>query len=124
MRWMTWRAICGCPYGADFFISVWNLHRNPRLWDNPDKFDPDRFPLDQKMPNETTQNFAYLPFGGGQRKCVGDQFAMMESVVILAHLLQNFDFALDGLAEDVGMSTGATIHTKNGLNMKLTRRVK
>ena len=70
--------------GTDFFISVWNLHRNPRLWENPDKFDPDRFPLDERMPNEVTQNYAYLPFGGGQRKCVGDQFALFESIVTLA----------------------------------------
>ena len=38
--------------GTDFFISVWNLHRNPRLWPEPDRFNPDRFPIDQKMPNE------------------------------------------------------------------------
>jgi beta-ring hydroxylase len=63
---------------------VWNLHRNPRLWENPDKFDPDRFPIDERMPNEVTQNYAYLPFGGGQRKCVGDQFALFESIVTLA----------------------------------------
>ena len=47
-----------------------------------------------------------MPFGGGQRKCVGDQFAMMEAVVILSSLLSKYDIALAGRPEDVGMSTG------------------
>ena len=100
--------------GTDFFISVWNLHRNPRLWENPDKFDPDRFPLDERMPNEVTQNYAYLPFGGGQRKCVGDQFALFESIVTLAMVCRRFDFELDASKhpnDECGMTTGATIHT-------------
>ena len=53
------------------FISVWNLHRSPKLWDEPDKFRPERFPVDQPMPTESTCNYAYLPFGGGKRKCIG-----------------------------------------------------
>ena len=80
--------------GANIFISVWNLHRNPRLWDNPDAFDPERFtrpqpgdrhaswdgytPREDLMqgggkslyPSEIDSAFGYVPFGGGQRKCV------------------------------------------------------
>jgi beta-ring hydroxylase len=111
--------------GTDFFISVWNLHRNPRLWENPDKFDPDRFPLDERMPNEVTQNYAYLPFGGGQRKCVGDQFALFESIVTLAMVCRRFDFELDASKhpnDECGMTTGATIHTVSGLHLKLKAR--
>lgn len=131
--------------GANIFISVWNLHRNPRMWDNPDDFDPSRFtrpqpatrhgswegytPRDDLLqgskslyPNEIDSDFGYVPFGGGQRKCVGDQFAMMEAVVILADVMSKYDMALAGAPEDVGMSTGATIHTKNGLMMRLTHR--
>ena len=111
--------------GTDFFISVWNLHRNPRLWEDPDTFNPDRFPIDEKMPNEVTENYAYLPFGGGQRKCVGDQFALFESIVTLAMVCRRFDFELDPTKHpngECGMTTGATIHTVNGLHLKLTRR--
>ena len=57
--------------GSDMFISVWNLHRSSALWDRPNDFDPDRFPVDLPVPTEVTQNFAYLPFGGGRRKCIG-----------------------------------------------------
>ena len=111
--------------GTDFFISVWNLHRNPRIWPDPDAFKPERFPITGPMPNEYTEDYAYLPFGGGQRKCVGDQFAMFESIVSLAMLMRRFDFELDESKHpdgECGMTTGATIHTTNGLHVKLKRR--
>ena len=47
--------------GEDIFISVWNLHRSPKLWDDADKFKPERWPIDGPNPNETNQNFKYLP---------------------------------------------------------------
>lgn len=130
------------PKGTDIFIATWNIHRSPDFWEEPEKYNPDRFskpyankkdtqwkgytpgPANSPYPNEAHSDFAFLPFGGGSRKCVGDQFAMMESTVTLAVVLQNFDFTLTGKPEDVGMRTGATIHTANGLNMKVSRRMK
>ncbi|GLC45871.1 hypothetical protein PLESTB_001447900 [Pleodorina starrii] len=111
------------PAGSDLFISVWNLHRSPKLWDEPDKFKPERFgPLDGPVPNEVTENFAYLPFGGGRRKCIGDQFALFEALVALAMLLRRYDFVVDATKPPVGMTTGATIHTTGGLYMHIKRR--
>mmetsp|Transcript_26408 Transcript_26408/g.61203 ORF Transcript_26408/g.61203 Transcript_26408/m.61203 type:complete len:600 (+) Transcript_26408:244-2043(+) len=129
--------------GANVFISVWNLHRNPNLWDEPNKFDPSRWagrkepfsdltswkgyePRENPgmYPNEVDADFAYIPFGGGQRKCVGDQFAMMEAVIILSKVLQKFDIQLAVPPEEVGMSTGATIHTRAGLKVRCTPRNK
>ena len=107
------------------FSSGGNLHRNPRIWDEPD-VKPERFPVEAPMPNEYTEDYAYLPFGGGQRKCVGDQFAIFESIVSLAMLMRRFDVELDASKHpdgECGMTTGATIyHTTNGLHVKLTRR--
>jgi cytochrome P450 len=57
--------------GSDLFISVWNLHRSEEHWERPHEFDPDRFDVNGPIPNEVTQDFAYLPFGGGKRKCIG-----------------------------------------------------
>lgn len=109
--------------GEDIFISLWNLHRSPHLWDDADKFEPERWPLDGPNPNETNQNFRYLPFGGGQRKCIGDMFATFETVVALAMLVRRFNFQMAIGAPPVVMTTGATIHTTQGLNMTVTRRI-
>ncbi|KAG6496578.1 cytochrome P450 97B2, chloroplastic-like [Zingiber officinale] len=129
------------PAGTDIFISVYNLHRSPYFWDKPDEFEPERF-LTPKAnegiagwagydpsrspgamyPNEITSDFAFIPFGGGPRKCVGDQFALLESTVALALLLQKFDVQLRGSPDEVQLITGATIHTKSGLWCKLRRR--
>ena len=63
----------------------------------------------------------YIPFSGGPRKCVGDQFALMEAVIALAVLLKRFDFQMVP-DQDIGMTTGATIHTQNGLFMTVKDR--
>ncbi|CAN1765621.1 Protein LUTEIN DEFICIENT 5, chloroplastic [Linum perenne] len=109
--------------GEDIFISVWNLHRSPHHWQDADKFNPERWPLDGPNPNETNQNFSYLPFGGGPRKCVGDMFATFETVVAVAMLIRRFNFQMALGAPPVEMTTGATIHTTKGLNMTVTRRI-
>ncbi|KAE9448033.1 hypothetical protein C3L33_20060, partial [Rhododendron williamsianum] len=112
------------PRGEDIFISVWNLHRCPKHWEDADKFNPERWPLDGPNPNETNQNFSYLPFGGGPRKCVGDMFASFENIVAVAMLVRRFNFEVALGAPCVEMTTGATIHTTEGLNMRVTRRIK
>ncbi|XP_017977669.1 PREDICTED: protein LUTEIN DEFICIENT 5, chloroplastic isoform X2 [Theobroma cacao] len=109
--------------GEDIFISVWNLHHSPSLWEDPEKFNPERWPLDGPNPNETNQNFCYLPFGGGPRKCVGDMFASFENVVAVAMLVRRFNFQMALGAPPVEMTTGATIHTTGGLKMTVTRRI-
>ena len=63
-----------------------------------------------------------MPFGGGSRKCIGDQFATMEATVVLARIVHAYNFELVGPPGDVGMVTGATIHTDKGLNMRVTKR--
>lgn len=108
--------------GADMFISVWNIHRSPKLWERPDEFDPDRWGLNGAVPTEVTHDFAYLPFGGGKRKCIGDQFALFEAVVSLAMLTRRFTFSTAKNAPPVGMTTGATIHTSHGLLMDIQPR--
>ena len=111
------------PAGADIFISTWNLHRSPLLWDRPHDFDPGRFgPLDAPIPNEFTENYRYLPLGGGLRKCIGDQFALLESIAALSVIMRRFDFDLDPAGPPVGMTTGATIHTTAGLHLRLRAR--
>ena len=109
------------PAGQDVMISVYNIHRSPVVWDEPDAFRPERFPLDRPVPNEQNTDYTFIPFSGGARKCVGDQFALMEAVCALAVVLRQYDFRLVP-NQEVGMTTGATIHTTNGLYMFVSRR--
>ncbi|XP_020581080.1 protein LUTEIN DEFICIENT 5, chloroplastic [Phalaenopsis equestris] len=108
--------------GEDIFISVWNIHRSPVHWENAESFIPERWPIDGPNPNEVNQNFSYLPFGGGPRKCVGDMFATFEIVVATAMLVRRFNFEMAPGAPPVEMTTGATIHTTEGLKMTVTHR--
>ncbi|ELP65262.1 cytochrome P450 [Streptomyces turgidiscabies] len=76
------------PAGADVLISPWVTHRHPAHWDDPDRFDPDRFTPDQES---ARHRYAWLPFGGGPRACIGRHFSMLESVLALAVLLREYD---------------------------------
>ena len=75
--------------GADITLSQWVTHRHPALWRDPDAFDPDRFARADELPR-----FAYFPFSGGARQCIGMSFALMEAQLILATVLQRHPLAL------------------------------
>lgn len=69
------------PPGAGVIISPWSLHRNPRWFPDPNRFDPERF---SDEPQRTRPPFSYIPFGAGGRRCLGESFAEMEGLLILA----------------------------------------
>lgn len=73
--------------GDTVMLPIYALHRNHLLWPDPHRFDPDRFAGDASH-----DRFAYLPFGGGPRICIGASFALQEAVIILASLLARFRF--------------------------------
>lgn len=73
--------------GYNVIISVYVIHRHPDFWENPDQFDPDRF-LPERSANR--HKYAYFPFGGGPRMCIGNNFALMEMTLILAMILQRY----------------------------------
>lgn len=107
--------------GQDVMISVYNIHHSPAVWDDAEAFQPERFSLDTPTPNEQNTDYRYIPFSGGPRKCVGDQFALMEAVIAVAVILHQFDAELTP-GQEIGMTTGATIHTTNGLYMNVSAR--
>ncbi|WVY97354.1 hypothetical protein V8G54_029505 [Vigna mungo] len=98
--------------GQDIMISVYNIHRSSEVWDRAEEFIPERFDLDGPVPNETNTDFRFIPFSGGPRKCVGDQFALLEAIVALAIFIQHMNFELVP-NQNISMTTGATIHTTN-----------
>lgn len=74
---------------ARVHIPIYALHRNTRLWRNPNAFDPDRFAPELA---KTYSRYAFMPFGGGPRICIGASFAMIEATAILATLIRDFRF--------------------------------
>jgi cytochrome P450 len=78
------------PAGATVLMSQWVVHRDPRYYDEPERFHPERWTdgLARRLPR-----YAYFPFGGGQRVCIGNTFALMEVNLILATIAQRFRFA-------------------------------
>lgn len=112
--------LAGCPLrpGSFVFISQWVLHRDPRFFDQPDEFKPDRWANDfaKRLPP-----FAYFPFGGGPRVCIGRSFALMEMVLLLATMAQSFQLTL--VPDHPVMPWAAfTLRPKYGMKMQLTRR--
>jgi cytochrome P450 len=77
------------PKGYNVIVSTYLIHRHPDFWENPDKFDPDRFLPERVNPEQ--HKYAYFPFGGGPRMCIGNSFALMEMTILLALILQKFD---------------------------------
>jgi cytochrome P450 len=83
------------PKGCNVIMFTYGVHRHPDYWDRPDDFWPERWETDRvkNMPK-----FAYFPFGGGPRICIGNNFALMEMTILLATLAQRFQFQLPGNA--------------------------
>jgi cytochrome P450 len=103
------------PAGANVVMSQWIMHRNPTYFSDPEKFDPDRWSSEkaQKLPR-----FAYFPFGGGPRQCIGASFAMMEAALLLATIAQNFQ--LDSVpGHPVVLVPSFTLRPKHGMRMEL-----
>uniref|UniRef100_A0A7S3YZM3 Cytochrome P450 n=1 Tax=Lotharella globosa TaxID=91324 RepID=A0A7S3YZM3_9EUKA len=112
------------PKGQDVMISIYNIHHSTSVWKDPDSFVPERwstYTAPRDNPNERNTNYHYIPFSGGARKCIGDQFALVEAYTAMATLLYNFDFELVA-GQDIKMTTGATIHTTNGMKMTCVPR--
>jgi cytochrome P450 len=79
------------PAGSRVFLSPWSMHRNPRWFPDPDRFEPDRFLPKAK---EARPVFSYLPFGGGGRRCLGESLAELEGLLVLATLASKFRLGL------------------------------
>jgi cytochrome P450 len=106
------------PAGTIVFVSPWVMHRDPRWFDEPQAFRPERWAGDlaKELPR-----FAYMPFGGGPRICIGNRFAMMEATLILATVIQRFrlEWQTD---RPVQPMPSMTLRPKGGVWVKLVPR--
>jgi len=108
------------PAGTNVIVSQWVVHRDPRYFPDPERFDPDRW-CDEAGGRKSIPKFAYMPFGAGPRVCVGASLALTESALVLATLVQRFRFSLAS-AEPVEAFPSVTLRPKNGLPLLVERR--
>lgn len=103
------------PAGANIVMSQWIMHRSPKYFPDPERFDPDRWldPAMQRLPR-----FVYFPFGGGPRQCIGNTFAMMEAMLLLATIAQGFSLR-PVPDQPVVPVPSFTLRPKHGISMKL-----
>ncbi|UXU76164.1 MULTISPECIES: cytochrome P450 [unclassified Paracoccus (in: a-proteobacteria)] len=101
--------------GDTVMLPIYALHRHHLLWDDPDRFDPDRF-----GPGQERDRFAFLPFGAGPRICIGASFALQEAVIILATLLTRLRFDLAGPVPQPRMIL--TLRPHGGVWLRVTAR--
>ena len=90
--------------GTVAIVSFYAMHRNPQLWDDPLRFDPDRFLPERSQGRSRWQ---YLPFGGGPRSCIGDHFAMLEATLALATIIRAA--RIESLKGDFPLATPFTV---------------
>ena len=106
------------PPGASIVVSPWLIHRHRELWSHPDAFDPDRFATPE---GRESAKQAYLPFGMGQRVCIGASFALQEATLLLAMLAQRYRF--EPVPGHVPQPVGRiTVRSGNGVRLKLYKR--
>lgn len=106
------------PKGATVIVSPFALHRNPRFFPQPERFSPERWLNAQ---NASLPRFAYFPFGGGPRVCIGNHFATMEAALVLATLVQQVELSV---APDfqLAFSPAITLRMRESLRVKVERR--
>lgn len=103
------------PAGAMVLIFYHGVHHNPRVWNKPEEFIPERF---DPQAGENVHPFGYVPFSAGPRKCAGDEFALLEGPLIMAMMLQRYTLrTLPDQSYAAGL--GATMRPKNGVKVTL-----
>jgi cytochrome P450 len=105
------------PPGSIILLAPWATHRRPDLWPDPDRFDPDRFASGTEA---TRPRYAYFPFAGGLRGCIGEHFATTEAVVAVATLLGRY--ALRSDPTPVMVSTDLTLRPAGPVRCLVTHR--
>lgn len=102
------------PKGAFVTMSPWVMHRDARYYESPLSFCPERWE------NWNPPPYAYIPFGGGARRCIGEGFAWMEGALILATLLPRWNFELVSCTPDV--KPGFTLRPRTPITIRVTRQ--
>ena len=106
------------PAGSLVLMSQYVMHRDERYYPDPERFDPERFTPEAQAGRP---KYAYFPFGGGARQCIGESFAWMEGVLLLATLAQKWRFELVK-GHPVEPEAVITLRPKHGMRMVVRKR--
>ncbi|WP_410766146.1 cytochrome P450 [Haloferax sp. DFSO60] len=104
------------PKGQTVAVQQWVLHRDPRFYDDPEKFNPSRWTTEFE---KDLPSYAYFPFGGGPRRCIGDRFAMMEARLVLATVAQEWTVEP---SHDLSFDPSITLRPDGSVEMVVRRR--
>jgi cytochrome P450 len=107
------------PRGSTVIVYVYGAHHAPRYWESPESFDPERF---IKGSDKQRTPFTYLPFGGGPRVCIGNQYAMLQILMILSDLLRRYDFQLTP-GQTIEARPMVILRPKHGIRMTFTEAI-
>jgi cytochrome P450 len=110
---------CEIPAGSRALISIYNIHRHPDFWPSPTRFEPERFSAERKASHH---DLAYIPFGAGQHKCIGNNLALIEGTLLLAMVAQRYEFVLV-VGRPVEREVAVTMRPREGLYVKLRPRL-
>jgi cytochrome P450 len=106
------------PPGATIIISTYAIHRHPAFWEGAERFEPERFTEEQ---SKNRPRYAYIPFGGGPRLCIGSNFAQVEAQLVLAMVTRRFRLELPETTK-VSMEAQVTLRPHGGLWMRPVAR--
>lgn len=108
------------PKGTDISFPIYSIHRDPRYWENPTKFDPERFTPENKAKRHP---YAFLPFGHGPRNCIGMRLAQVEMKFAMVYILQHFRFKTCAETEiPLKISKAGLLKPENGVKLLLEPR--
>lgn len=108
------------PANVSVVTLIYANHHNPKYFEDPEKFDPDRW--NKEISSDDRNPLAYQPFSAGLRNCIGQKYAVLELKIVMIKLLRHFHLELGYDGFEVEMSQSSLLYSKNGVQIKFRKR--